>query len=76
VSTTGFALHHSQRSEVETARVGSQSELGTRFDDTVMAWESWSELDQATKVRGATWCTPDHRDAWPTQPMQAQVARP
>ena len=34
--TAGFALHHSKRSEAETARVWSQSEIGARLDDTVM----------------------------------------
>ena len=45
--TADFALHHSKRSEKETARVWSQAEIGARFDDTVLAWESWSELHQA-----------------------------
>ena len=45
--SAGFALHHSKRSEAEAARVWSQSEIGARLDDTVMAWESWSELHQA-----------------------------
>ena len=45
--SAGFALHHSKRSETETARVWSQSEIGARFEDTVSAWESWSELHQA-----------------------------
>jgi alpha,alpha-trehalase len=45
--SVSFALHHSTRSETDTARVWSQSEIGARFDDTVLAWESWSELHQA-----------------------------
>jgi alpha,alpha-trehalase len=43
----GFALHHATRAEAGTARVWSQSEIGARLDDTVAAWESWSELHQA-----------------------------
>ncbi len=42
-----FALHHSKQSDSEAARVWSQIEIGTRFDDTVSAWESWSDLHQA-----------------------------
>jgi GH15 family glucan-1,4-alpha-glucosidase len=42
-----FALHHSKRAEMETARVWSQSEIDMRFGDTVSAWESWSALHQA-----------------------------
>src|SRR5579871_1145153 len=34
-----FALHHSKQSDSEAARVWSQIEIGTRFDDTVSAWE-------------------------------------
>ena len=43
----GFALHHSKRSDTNSARVWSQSEIDARFDDTVAAWESWSQLHQA-----------------------------
>ena len=43
----GFALHHAKRAETGTATVWSQSDIGARFDDTVSAWESWSELHQA-----------------------------
>ena len=43
----GFALHHSKRSESQTARFWSQSEISARLQDTVSAWESWSELHQA-----------------------------
>jgi GH15 family glucan-1,4-alpha-glucosidase len=42
-----FALHHAKRAETDTARVWSQSEIDARLDDTVSAWESWSELHQA-----------------------------
>ena len=45
--SAGFALHHAKRAETGTARVWSQSEIGARLDDTVSAWESWSELHQA-----------------------------
>ncbi len=45
--TAGFALHHAKRAETGTAKVWSQSEIDTRFEDTVSAWESWSELHQA-----------------------------
>src|SRR5215203_3371241 len=43
----GFALHHSKRADVERARVWSQAEIAERLDDTVAAWESWSQLHQA-----------------------------
>ena len=45
--SAGFALHHAKRAEAGTARVWSQSEIAARLDDTVSAWESWSELHQA-----------------------------
>jgi alpha,alpha-trehalase len=45
--TADFALHHSTRGDTDVARFWSQSEIGTWFDDTVLAWESWSELHQA-----------------------------
>src|SRR5271166_6409284 len=45
--TAGFALHHRKRAETDTAKVWSQSDIGARLDDTVSAWESWSELHQA-----------------------------
>ena len=45
--SAGWALHHSTQSETEAARVWNQSEIGARFEDTVSAWESWSELHQA-----------------------------
>ena len=44
--SAGFALHHAKRAETGAARVWSQSEIGARFEDTVLAWESWSELHQ------------------------------
>jgi GH15 family glucan-1,4-alpha-glucosidase len=45
--SAGFALRHSKESETDPPRVLSQSEMGERLDDTVSAWESWSELHQA-----------------------------
>jgi len=45
--SAGFALHHAKRAETGTARVWSQSEIDARLDDTLSAWESWSELHQA-----------------------------
>src|SRR6202043_205665 len=45
--SAGFALHHAKRAETGSARVWSQSEIGTRIEDTVSAWASWSELHQA-----------------------------
>ncbi|MFZ0252111.1 MAG: glycoside hydrolase family 15 protein [Acidimicrobiales bacterium] len=43
----GFALHHGTQSGASPGKVWSQSEIGTRFDDTVTAWESWSDIHQA-----------------------------
>jgi GH15 family glucan-1,4-alpha-glucosidase len=45
--SAGFALHHAKRAETGRARAWSQSEIGARLEDTVSAWESWSELHQA-----------------------------
>jgi GH15 family glucan-1,4-alpha-glucosidase len=45
--TAGFALHHKKWAGTDTAKVWSQSDIGARLDDTVSAWESWSELHQA-----------------------------
>jgi len=42
-----FALHHSRRAETGSAKVWTQSEIEARLEDTVSAWESWSELHQA-----------------------------
>ena len=46
-SSVGFALHHNKRADAGTARVWSESEIAARLDDTVSAWQSWSELHQA-----------------------------
>ena len=43
----GFALHHHRRADDATARVWSQEEIAAALDDTVSAWQSWSELHQA-----------------------------
>jgi alpha,alpha-trehalase len=45
--SVGFALHHATRADTATASVWSQSDIAARLDDTVSAWESWSELHQA-----------------------------
>jgi GH15 family glucan-1,4-alpha-glucosidase len=42
----GFALHHRRRAE-GAPRVWSQVEIAKRLDDTVSAWQAWSELHQA-----------------------------
>jgi alpha,alpha-trehalase len=44
--SAGFALHHAKRAETGTARIWSQAEIGARLEDTISAWESWSELHQ------------------------------
>ena len=45
--TAGFALHHMRRSETSPEATWSESEIAARLDDTVSAWQSWSELHQA-----------------------------
>ncbi len=45
--SAGFALHYARRADMGTARLWSQSEIGARLEDTVSAWESWSDLHQA-----------------------------
>jgi alpha,alpha-trehalase len=45
--SAGFALHHRKRAETGSVRVWSQSEIEARLEDTVSAWESWSDLHQA-----------------------------
>ena len=42
-----FRLASRKRAETGSAKVWSQSEIDARLDDTVSAWESWSELHQA-----------------------------
>jgi GH15 family glucan-1,4-alpha-glucosidase len=43
----GFALHHGLRAEPPVARLWGQEEIGSRLDDTIAAWQSWSDLHQA-----------------------------
>ena len=45
--SAAFALHHCMRADRGTARVWNQIEIGELLDDTISAWESWSELHQA-----------------------------
>jgi GH15 family glucan-1,4-alpha-glucosidase len=45
--SAAFALHHCKRAEAGRARVWSQPEIEQRLEDTIAAWESWSELHQA-----------------------------
>jgi GH15 family glucan-1,4-alpha-glucosidase len=42
-----FALHHGNLPQGGEAQVWSASEISARLDDTVSAWESWSDLHQA-----------------------------
>ncbi len=42
-----FALHHHKLADTDKARSWSQSEITVRLDDTVLAWQSWSDLHQA-----------------------------
>jgi len=43
----GFALHHGNQTEGDSARIWSPSEIRASLEDTVAGWESWSELHQA-----------------------------
>jgi GH15 family glucan-1,4-alpha-glucosidase len=45
--SAGFALHHCKRAEPNRARVWTQSEIHQQLENTIRAWESWSELHQA-----------------------------
>ncbi len=45
--SAGFALQHRTQSEADANPVWDQTEIGARLDDTVSAWESWSDLHQA-----------------------------
>jgi alpha,alpha-trehalase len=47
--TMSFALRHGSSAEADggSARLWSPSEIRASLDDTVAAWESWSELHQA-----------------------------
>src|SRR4051794_956768 len=42
-----FALHHHKLADDDKARIWSQTEITARLDDTVSAWQSWSDLHQA-----------------------------
>jgi GH15 family glucan-1,4-alpha-glucosidase len=45
--SASFALHYGKRAESGPNKIWSQSDITTRLEDTVSAWESWSELHQA-----------------------------
>ncbi len=45
--TASFALQHATQAGTRSTKVWSQSEIATRLEDTVSAWESWSELHQS-----------------------------
>jgi GH15 family glucan-1,4-alpha-glucosidase len=45
--TATFAVHHGPAADADTKSVLSQAELSARLDDTISAWESWSDLHQA-----------------------------
>jgi GH15 family glucan-1,4-alpha-glucosidase len=45
--SAAFALHHGNRTEMGPPPIWCQSEIGARLDDTISAWESWSDLHQA-----------------------------
>jgi alpha,alpha-trehalase len=45
--TASFALHFLTAADPDAHTVASQAEITTRLDDTVSAWESWSDLHQA-----------------------------
>jgi GH15 family glucan-1,4-alpha-glucosidase len=42
-----FALHHCKRVDKGTARAWTQEEISGRMEDTISAWQSWSELHQS-----------------------------
>ena len=45
--TASFALQHAEQAATPSIKVWGQSEIATRLEDTVSAWESWSELHQS-----------------------------
>ena len=45
--TASFALQHATQAGTRPGKVWSQSDIATRLQDTVSAWESWSELHQS-----------------------------
>ena len=42
-----FSLHHTLRTERPQAHMWSAEEIGYCLDDTISAWQSWSDLHQA-----------------------------
>lgn len=42
-----FAVHHGKQADSASPKVWSQSEIEERCEDTVSAWQSWSDLHQA-----------------------------
>ena len=44
--SAGFALHHRRRVDSGQPRSGASPRSGARLEDTVSAWESWSDLHQ------------------------------
>jgi alpha,alpha-trehalase len=45
--SAGFALHYTTPAETPSNKVWGQTEIAERLEDTVAAWQSWSELHQA-----------------------------
>jgi GH15 family glucan-1,4-alpha-glucosidase len=45
--SAGFALHYGRPDATTTVRVWDQAEIAARLDDSVSAWQSWSDLHQA-----------------------------
>jgi len=43
----GFALHYAPTADPRSASTKNGDEIAARLDDTVSAWQSWSELHQA-----------------------------
>jgi GH15 family glucan-1,4-alpha-glucosidase len=41
-----FALHHCKRMDKGNARAWTQEEISGRLEDTISAWQSWSEMHQ------------------------------
>src|SRR5277367_831133 len=44
--SASFALHYGKGEDARLTKVWGQSEIVARLEDTVSAWESWSELHQ------------------------------
>jgi alpha,alpha-trehalase len=45
--SAGFALRYRKQSETDSDQVCSQVEIAARLNDSVTAWESWSDLHQS-----------------------------